>query len=256
MARMTTPRHARCASLSLLCGALVLLVAGSHAATARPETEPSGMEDMLDAIVSDARMTASYTGRATISKAVLDAMGRVQRDAFVPDGARAYAYENRPLAIGHGQTISQPFIVALMTDLLEPEPTDRVLEIGTGSGYQAAILAELVDAVYTVEIIAELAETAAARLAAQGHDNVQVKTGDGWYGWPEQGPFDGIMVTAVDETVPPQLVDQLAVGGRLVLPLGPRLGGQMLTVLTRQEDGGLTREDVLPVQFVPLTGDH
>jgi len=256
MSPMVTLRHARPATLPLLCGALVLLVAGGHAAAPRHETESSGMQDMLQAIRSDARMTASYTGRARLSEAVLAAMEKVQRENFVPEAAQRYAYQNTPLQIGHGQTISQPFIVALMTDLLEPEAGDRMLEIGTGSGYQAAILAELVESVYTVEIIPELAETAAARLESLGYDNVQVRTGDGWHGWPEAAPFDGIIVTAVDEEVPPRLLEQLAVDGRLVLPLGPRFGGQMLTVLTREEDGGFRREDVLPVQFVPLTGDH
>lgn len=214
------------------------------------------MTEMLDAIKSDARQTAAYTGRAAISGRVLRAMETVRREQFVPDAAQAYAYENVPLAIGHGQTISQPFIVALMTDLLEPEPGDRMLEIGTGSGYQAAILAELVGEVYTIEIIPELAETASARLARLGYDNVRVRSGDGWHGWPEAAPFDGIIVTAVDEEVPPRLLEQLAPGGRLVLPLGPSLGGQMLTVISRNAEGETAQRDVLPVQFVPLTGDH
>lgn len=252
-------RHHRHAGLllALLCGAGMLgLLPSSGQAMAAGAGERPDMEEMLEAIRSDARMTASYTGRKRLSDAVLAAMSRVRREAFVPDAAQAYAYENVPLSIGHGQTISQPFVVALMTDLLEPEPGDRMLEIGTGSGYQAAVLAELVASVYTVEIVPELAETARQRLAAQGYDNVEVRAGDGWYGWPEAGPFDGIIVTAVDEEVPPKLVEQLATGGRLVLPLGPRLGGQMLTVLTREEDGSLARQDVLPVQFVPLTGNH
>ena len=211
------------------------------------------MDRMIDAIRMDARQTAAYTGRSAISDNVLAALRSVPRDAFVPDAAQAYAFENTPLAIGHGQTISQPFIVALMTDLLEPQSNDRVLEIGTGSGYQAAILAELVDAVYTVEIISELAEKAAARLDGLGYDSVHVKAGDGWHGWPQAGPFDGIIVTAVGEEVPPKLVEQLVPGGRMVLPLGPRFGGQMLVVLIKGEDGKLERRDVLPVQFVPLT---
>jgi protein-L-isoaspartate(D-aspartate) O-methyltransferase len=214
------------------------------------------MDRMIEAIRTDARQTASYTGQDDISDAVLTAIRSVPRDAFVPDGAEPYAFENTPLAIGHGQTISQPCVVALMTDLLDPESTDTVLEIGTGSGYQAAVLGELVDAVYTIEIIPELAETAQARLNELGYDSVHVKTGDGWYGWPEAGPFDGIIVTAVGEEVPPKLAEQLAPGGRMVLPLGPRFGGQMLVVLSRDEGGELTRRDVLPVQFVPLTGNH
>jgi protein-L-isoaspartate(D-aspartate) O-methyltransferase len=214
------------------------------------------VERMIDAICRDARQTAAFTGRAAISPAVLAAMRAVPRDAFVPDAAAPYAWENVPLGIGHGQTISQPFIVALMTDLLEPGPSDRVLEIGTGSGYQAAVLAELVRDVYSVEIIPALAEAAAARLAGLGYDRVRVKVGDGWHGWPEAAPFQGIILTAVGEEVPPALIEQLAPGGRMVLPLGPRHGAQVLVVLTRQEDGTLTSRDVLPVQFVPLTGDH
>lgn len=214
------------------------------------------MDGMIDAIRGDARRTASYTGRSEISDEVLAAMRRVPRDAFVPPGAEAHAFDNTPLAIGHGQTISQPFIVALMTDLLAPRVDDRMLEVGTGSGYQAAVLAELVAEVYTIEIIPELAETAARRLAELDYGNVHVKQGDGWYGWPEAAPFDGIILTAVGEEVPDRLLEQLAPGGRMVLPLGPRFGGQMLTVLTKGEDGELDRRDVLPVQFVPLTGDH
>jgi protein-L-isoaspartate(D-aspartate) O-methyltransferase len=211
---------------------------------------------MMDAIRRDVRQTASYTGRRALAPQVLDAMARVRRHVFVPEGAEAFAYENRPLGIGRGQTISQPFIVALMTDLLEPAADHRVLEIGTGSGYQAAILGELVAEVYTIEIIPELAQSAAQRLATLGYDNVHVQAGDGWYGWPDEAPFDGIIVTAVGEEVPPRLLEQLAPGGRLVLPLGPEHGGQMLTVVTRGDGGEVQRRDVLPVQFVPLTGDH
>jgi protein-L-isoaspartate(D-aspartate) O-methyltransferase len=216
----------------------------------------SAMQEMIQAIQHDASLTATYTGVRAISEPVIAAMGAVPRDQFVPDGARTSAFENRPLRIGHGQTISQPFIVALMTDLLQPEAGDRVLEIGTGSGYQAAVLAELVESVYTIEIIPDLATTAAARLAELGYESVHVKAGDGWYGWPEEAPFDGIMVTAVSEQAPPKLVEQLAPGGRLVLPLGPQFGAQMLVVLSKDDEGVLHRRDVLPVQFVPFTRDN
>lgn len=243
--------------LLLLTVAVLLTTAAGGARAAGPEPRATDMSQMIQAIEADARQTASYTGRPTLSKHVLNAMEVVDREDFVPESLEAYAYENVPLSIGHGQTISQPFIVALMTDLLEPEAGDRMLEIGTGSGYQAAVLAQLVGEVYTVEIIPELAEQAAARLAELGYDNVHVKTGDGWHGWPQAGPYDGIIVTAVDEAVPPGLVEQLAPGGRLVLPLGPRQGRQMLVVMTRDESSGeLVREEVLPVQFVPLTGEH
>jgi protein-L-isoaspartate(D-aspartate) O-methyltransferase len=214
------------------------------------------MQRLIEAICRDARQTASYTGRSAISPAVLEAIRSVPRNAFVPDSAAPYAFENTPLAIGHGQTISQPFIVALMTDLLAPEPTHRVLEIGTGSGYQAAVLAALVDEVYSIEIIPDLATAAAARLAALGCDHVHVKAGDGWYGWPDAAPFHGIVLTAVGEQVPPRLIEQLAPRGRMVLPLGPQFGLQMLVVVEKAADGSLTREEILPVQFVPLTGSH
>jgi len=214
------------------------------------------MERMIEAIRRDARQTAAHTGQATISAPVLDAIRAVARAEFVPDSAQPYADENIPLPIGHGQTISQPFIVALMTDLLQPRDTHRVLEIGTGSGYQAAVLAQLVQEVYSIEIVAELATAAAQRLARLGYRQVRVRTGDGWHGWPEAAPFDGIILTAVGEQVPPKLVEQLTPGGRMVLPLGPELGRQMLVVLEKGADGRLTSRDVLPVQFVPFTGGH
>ena len=211
---------------------------------------------LIEQIESDTRETRGYTGRARLSSSVIEAMRTVPRHEFVDRyGARA-AYANRPLPIGHGQTISQPFIVALMTDLMEPEPEHKVLEIGTGSGYQAAVLSVLVDEVYTIEIIPELAEAAAKRLDALGYDNVFVKAGDGYYGWPEAAPFDGIIVTAVGPDIPADLLEQLKPGGRMVLPVGTQYSAQDLTVVTRLEDGSYTSREVLPVAFVPLTGDH
>ena len=225
----------------------------------RAETDPhggSGLRFMLDEIRRDARETAPYTGRSQISVRVMDAMGRVPRERYVPSQAAHLAYFNRPLAIGHGQTISQPFIVALMTDLLDVAPTHKVLEIGTGSGYQAAILGELVRSVYTIEIVPALAQRATETLAEQGYDNVHVRAGDGWFGWPEQAPFDAVIVTAVAEEVPPRLLDQVAPGGRMVMPLVDPDGAQMLVLITKVERGSVSRRDVLPVAFVPLTGDH
>ncbi|MXY51055.1 MAG: protein-L-isoaspartate(D-aspartate) O-methyltransferase [Gammaproteobacteria bacterium] len=220
-----------------------------------PTTGAATMQQMLEAIRDDTRRTAGYTRVSHINPAVLEAMATVPREEFVPDGARAVAYVNRPLPIGHGQTISQPFIVALMTHLLEPTAESRVLEVGTGSGYQAAVLAKVVDTVHTIEIIPELAEDATARLKRLGYDNVEVKVGDGWYGWPEAAPFDAIMVTAVGEDVPEKLVQQLRAGGRLVLPIGNDFD-QNLAVVEKAEDGEITMRHVLPVRFVPLTGDH
>ena len=210
---------------------------------------------LLKQIAADARETRGYTGRGRLSKPVMEAMAAVPRHDFVDRYGVKSAYANRPLPIGHGQTISQPFIVALMTDLLDPEPGQIVLEVGTGSGYQAAVLAALVGHVYSIEIIPELAASAERRLAGLGIGNVSVKVGDGYFGWPEMGPFDGIMVTAVGPDIPPALLQQLKVGGRMVLPVGSQYGAQDLTVVTRLEDGHKS-EQVLPVAFVPLTGDH
>lgn len=207
---------------------------------------------LLDEIASEARLTARQTGRSRFGDAVMSAMERVPREAFVPDELADRAYDNRPLPIGSGQTISQPFIVALMTDLLDPEPEHRVLEIGTGCGYQAAVLAEVVAEVYSVEARPELGEAASARLDELGYHNVHVRVGDGHSGWPEAAPFDGILVTAAADEVPRTLLDQLAPGGRMVIPVS-RGPGQELELVTRDADGRLETHSVLPVAFVPLT---
>jgi protein-L-isoaspartate(D-aspartate) O-methyltransferase len=188
--------------------------------------------------------------RGVTNPRVLEAMRRVPRHLFVPEAHRGKAYRDHPLPIGHGQTISQPYIVAVMTELLDPQPGDRVLEIGTGSGYQAAVLSRLVAKVYTIEIIPELAEGARIALAAEGHENVEVITGDGYGGLPDRAPFDGIIVTAAPEKVPEPLIEQLAEGGRLVIPVGG--WSQDLRVLERTEEGIRTRT-IFPVRFVPLT---
>ncbi len=211
---------------------------------------------LIDQIVSDTQETRGYTGRAALSEAVIKAMRTVPRHEFVGRHGLLAAYANRPLPIGHGQTISQPFIVALMTDLMEPKADHRVLEIGTGSGYQAAVLSVLVDSVYTMEIIPALAESAAERLEQMGYDNVHVRAGDGYFGWPEAAPFDSIMLTAVGPDVPEDLVAQLKPGGRMVLPVGTQYTAQHLTVVTKLADGSYTTRKVLPVAFVPLTGDR
>ena len=209
------------------------------------------METLIGEIQADARRTASYTGIARIGDAVVDALRGTPRERFVLPRTRPIAYANHPLPIGHGQTISQPFIVALMTEMLQVQPTHRVLEIGTGSGYQAAVLAELAAQVYTVEIVPELAKSAADRLATLGYQNVQVRAGDGWQGWAEHAPFDGVMVTAVGETIPPALIDQLGEDGLLVMPVGETHGYQEIVVYSKRT--GQTRRS-LPVRFVPLTG--
>jgi protein-L-isoaspartate(D-aspartate) O-methyltransferase len=207
---------------------------------------------LLGTIEADARMTARYTGRDAIDPRVMAAMAAVPRHEFVPEGERDFAYHNEPLPIGHGQTISQPYVVALMTDLLKTRPEHVVLEVGTGSGYQAAVLAKLVQRVYSIEVIAALAEQAKERLARLGYDNVEVRLGDGALGWPEHAPFDGIIVTAAARKVEAALVDQLRRGGRMVIPVGGGFG-QDLLLLAKAADGTVERRSILPVAFVPLT---
>ncbi len=212
--------------------------------------------EMVETIEAIAMETAFETGRPAFSEKVMAVFDKVPRHHYVPRGRDDEAYENRPLGIGHGQTISQPYIVALMTDLLDPKPTDVVLEVGTGSGYQAAVLAELVKHVYTLEIIEPLAEQAAARLKEQGYANVTVKVADGYYGWPEYAPFDGIVVTAAASAIPPPLMQQLKPGGRMVVPVGGAFFAQELMLVEKSADGKLSTRQVLPVRFVPLTGKH
>jgi len=185
---------------------------------------------------------------------VLAAMGRVPRHEFVPRDLQPAAYDDRPLPIGEGQTISQPFIVALMTEVLELSPDDRVLEIGTGSGYQAAVLAELTDHVYTIEIIESLGRRAEQTLVRLGYDRVRVKIGDGYLGWEEHAPFDAIIVTCAPERIPRPLIDQLAEGGRMVIPVGPRHAQEL--VLAVKEKGQVRQQEIIPVLFVPMTGEH
>ncbi len=202
------------------------------------------------------RETARETGRATLDPRVIAALGRVGRERYVPQALVAQAYDNRPLVIGRGQTISQPFIVALMTDLLNTQPGDKVLEVGTGSGYQAAVLGELVRAVYSIEIVEPLAREAARALNAAGYRNVFTRIGDGYAGWPEEAPFDAIMVTAAAPDVPQPLLDQLKPGGRMVIPVGAQDAVQSLFVISKDSRGTVTRHKVLDVRFVPLTRSH
>ncbi|MDR3537107.1 MAG: protein-L-isoaspartate(D-aspartate) O-methyltransferase [Acetobacteraceae bacterium] len=212
-------------------------------------------QEMLAQIEAEACATARRTGRTTFSPRVMAALRAVRRDRFVPPGEAAYAYADAPLPIAHGQTISQPFIVALMTDLLELKPGAHVLEVGTGSGYQAAVLAELTPHVCSIEVIPALADEAARTLADNGYaDRVALRTGDGALGWPERAPFDGIIVTAAAPDVPPALIGQLRPGGRLVIPVGPPWGSQSLRVLHKHADGTVSSRTVLGVMFVPLTG--
>lgn len=207
-------------------------------------------------IEADVRETADSFGRAALDERVITVLSTVPRHAFVPVRERPFAYENRPLPIGYGQTISQPYIVAIMTDLLAPEPSDIVLEVGTGSGYQAAVLSKLVEQVYSIEIVEPLAVSAKQRLAELGYDNVTVRHGDGYYGWMEHAPFDAIIVTAASGHVPPPLIEQLKPGGRMIIPVGSRFLTQQLVLITKQLDGSVTTRQLMPVVFVPLTGRH
>jgi protein-L-isoaspartate(D-aspartate) O-methyltransferase len=185
---------------------------------------------------------------------VLDAMRQVPRHLFVPSSLRLMAYQDSPLPIGYGQTISQPYIVALMTEALQLQANSKVLEIGTGSGYQAAVLSELTPQVFTMEIIIPLAEEARERLQKLGYHTVKVRTGDGYFGWPEEAPFDGIIVTCAAGHIPPPLIAQLRQGGRMVIPLGGAYQVQRLMVVTKDQDGRVRTNELLPVRFVPMTG--
>ena len=196
--------------------------------------------------------TRSETGLASMSPAVRKALGKVERHRLVPPGEASRAYRNHPLPIGSGQTISQPYIVALSADLLGLDSKSTVLEIGTGSGYQAAVLAEIVSRVYSIELIASLGNEAAQRLRDMNYENIEVKIGDGYAGWPEKAPFDGIVVTAAAPFVPQALVEQLKPGGRMVIPVGGAGDMQYLKVLVKRADGGVDEKRVLPVRFVPL----
>ncbi|MFY9811248.1 MAG: protein-L-isoaspartate(D-aspartate) O-methyltransferase [Aquabacterium sp.] len=208
---------------------------------------------LLQEIEAEVRDTHDRTGRASLSERVIQALRQVPREAFVPAHLQDAAYQNMPLPIGHRQTISQPYIVALMTELLEPQADQVVLEVGTGSGYQAAVLDGLVKHVYSVEVVPALAEEATERLQRLGYHHVSVRQGDGSLGWPEHAPYDAIIVTAAGPQVPPALVEQLKPGGVLVMPVGGRHFEQNLRVIRKGADGQLTERDVLPVVFVPLT---
>ncbi len=213
-------------------------------------------QGMIDEIEADVRRTSEYLQRPALNPGVLRVMSDTPRHLFVPEELQDRAYENRPLPIGYGQTISQPYIVAIMTDLIDPQPGDRALEIGTGSGYQAAVLSRLVSQVYSMEIVEPLGEEATARLRKLGYDNVEVKIDDGYFGWEEHAPFDIIIVTAAASHIPPPLVKQLKPGGRMIIPVGSRFMTQQLLLVDKDEEEELSVRQILPVRFVPLTGEH
>lgn len=232
----------------------MLTLGGCNPDPARPAAPPP----VAESVWAEARsrmVRDQIVARGIADPRVLEAMARVPRHEFVPAAQRGEAYEDWPLPIGYGQTISQPYIVAFMTAAVDPKPGDRVLEIGTGSGYQAAVLADLVAEVYTVEIVEPLAQRAEADLKRLGYANVKVRAGDGYQGWPEAAPFDAVLVTCAPEAVPPALVGQLREGGRMIIPVGSQWGAQELYLL-RKTATGMKRQGVLPVRFVPMVKGH
>jgi protein-L-isoaspartate(D-aspartate) O-methyltransferase len=213
-------------------------------------------QQMLAEIEEGLRTTSRYIDKKSFDMRVMQAMDAVPRHQFVPEGLRVKAYDDKPLPIGYGQTISQPYIVALMTDLLQTQPEQRVLEIGTGSGYQAAVLSQLVKQVYSIEIIEQLGESTAQLLDRLAYKNIETRIADGYDGWPQQAPFDGIVVTAAISHIPPPLVQQLKKGGRMIIPVGSRFQTQYLTLVEKDMQGAISTRQILPVAFVPFTGGH
>ena len=246
------PYHSYCQlTASTMLGVMLSLSGASRA----DEDFVGKRADMLAEIELYARLAGDTLGEP-LDEGVSRSLGSVERHEFVPDSQKRFAYENRPLPIGHGQTISQPYIVALMTHLIEPEADDIVLEVGTGSGYQAAILAKLVKHVYSIEIIAPLAIEAKTRFERLGFENITTRLGDGYYGWEERGPFDSIIVTAAASHVPPPLVKQLRPGGFMIIPVGGRFMTQQLLLIQKTDEGEIKTWQIASVRFVPLTGEH
>jgi protein-L-isoaspartate(D-aspartate) O-methyltransferase len=243
---------------AMLSNALVIfcLAAAIGAAAAQEDEHAARRRDMVAQIAAMTDLTFGDTGKTIFDAKVMAAMAKVPRHRLVPAEQQRHAYQNRPLPIGYGQTISQPYIVALMTDLLQVKSGDTVLEVGTGSGYQAAILAELAASVATIEIIAPLGDLARERLRELGYRNVEVRVGDGYYGWEERAPFDAIVVTAAASHIPPPLIKQLKPGGRMVIPVGAQFMVQHLMLVEKKPDGSLISRQLTPVRFVPLTGGH
>lgn len=239
------------ALVGLAAALLVTALGTPHAAA---QDFASERRRMAQEIAADARDTRAEVGKPAFDERVMAVMAKVPRHEFVPASQVPYAYRNRPLPIGHGQTISQPYIVALMTDLARVEPDHKVLEVGTGSGYQAAVMAHLAKAVYTIEIIEPLGQQAAQRLRAMGYANVEVRVGDGYHGWEEHAPYDAILVTAAASHVPPPLIRQLKPGGRMVIPVGAPFMVQQLMLVEKGLYGTVSTRQILPVLFVPLTG--
>lgn len=238
-----------------MAGLVALLLAGI--ACAAPDEAPNEARQVLwgDVEFQISRLR-SELGFDRLSPKVRNALWKVPREQFVPDRQKRHAYENRPLPIGYAQTISQPLIVAIMTEMLQIEPGDRVFELGTGSGYQAAVLDALGAEVYSVEIVPELGERARRTLDRTGHPNVQTRIGDGYFGWEDVAPFDAIIVTAASDHIPPPLIRQIKPGGRMLIPVGSRYVTQKLVLVSRDTDGVITTRELIPVTFVPVTGKH
>jgi protein-L-isoaspartate(D-aspartate) O-methyltransferase len=237
-----------------VCALIAPLVAPFQASHATDADFARQRQQMVVEIAAMAHATGTDTGRERFADRVMNAMGKVPRHRFVRESLAGAAYRNEPLPIGAGQTISQPYIVALSTDLIDPKPNDVVLEIGTGSGYQAAVLSELVKEVYSIEIVEALGRAASERLGALGYRNVQVRIGDGYQGWLEHAPFDGIVVTAAAPFIPEPLVAQLKPGGKMAIPIDAAHGGQDMLLLEKRLDGSIDKRVVLRVRFVPMTG--
>jgi protein-L-isoaspartate(D-aspartate) O-methyltransferase len=232
-----------------------LLLAG-FACAADDEALDDARRDLWGDVEFQISRLRSELGFDRLSPEVRNVLWKVPRDQFVPDGQKRHAYENRPLPIGYAQTISQPLIVAIMTEMLRIEPGDRVFELGTGSGYQAAVLDALGADVYSVEIVPELGARARRTLDHTGHPNVQTRIGDGYFGWEDVAPFDAIIVTAASDHIPPPLIRQIKPGGRMLIPVGSRYVTQKLVLVSRDTHGVVTTRELIPVTFVPLTGKH
>ncbi|MCU7796940.1 MAG: protein-L-isoaspartate(D-aspartate) O-methyltransferase [Candidatus Thiodiazotropha sp. (ex Myrtea spinifera)] len=241
---------------TLAIGLQLILASLSSVIYAADDSFPSQRLQMIELIREDVSRTSLYLDKEALDQRVLQVMGEIPRHRFVPLSLRDQAYENRPLPIGHGQTISQPYIVAIMTDLVAPQATDKALEIGTGSGYQAAVLSRLVSKVFSMEVIEPLGEQAKERLQKLGYDNIETDIADGYFGWQTQAPFDIIIVTAAASHVPPPLVKQIKPGGRMIIPVGSRFMTQQLLLISKDLQEKITIKQILPVRFVPLTGDH
>ncbi|MBW9266662.1 MAG: protein-L-isoaspartate(D-aspartate) O-methyltransferase [Candidatus Thiodiazotropha sp. (ex. Lucinisca nassula)] len=241
----------------LVSGATLIAFASFWAwSTYAADTYSAAREQMIRLIEQDVRETSIYLEKSALDERILKSLSEVPRHQFVPADVRSRAYDNRPLPIGYGQTISQPYIVAIMTDLIAPRAEHNALEIGTGSGYQAAVLSRLVEKVYTMEIVEPLGKQATERLKHLGFDNIEVSIADGYYGWKEHAPFDIIIVTAAASHIPPPLIEQLKPGGKMIIPVGSRFMTQQLLLVDKNAEKEITVRQILPVRFVPLTGEH